>query len=681
MFIASLLLLSSLGYSNAAAVLAKRAEDEDPAAMFLAIPLEEGDEFYSIPLHIGNSTNSTIFLKLDTTSNTIWVNSDSNEFCQATYPFHPIGNESTWNSFNDELRWDYLDNVASFQSAQKSQLETLLSPSKTIDYHSAVTLFEDRQSSFSNYIGNQKSSLTSEAMGFASVHSAKWESFTVKQGSVAKSAQSEASKIGNAIATKAESFGAEVTSWGGALLTRVTDSPVTSVGESLASDVTSGFGDFTGGAASRFGDLTSGLANFFKRAEEPTVTSTITPSTSFPSISTTFKFAPSATALDKILPSNLTESFIADLYFELEDCSIYGTFNGSDTFVSNETIYISEDGEVLGLLGNDTFYLPSGPVDNVTFVVAEISDSNIGSFGLGQKTENSTFTPFPEFLVESGVIGKALYSLDLSDSDPSLLFGAINYDAFSENLTLVPLLNETEAIAITLSSFGLSYANEKENSIYDIVVAEGAAFATLDSTSNNVYLPFDVLEALVLTLNNSYPIDYDEVYGRFVLSVPSAKEELKAMKNTSSPIDLEDFNVALHFQGLAIDIPLMDFLIPIAENETEYFNLTTSTHDGTNESFYFIFDDDLKNSTEYILSILPSESEEVILGLPFLTEVYVVVDLELGVVGLAPLDKETTEDEDKLNIITISDEIPLAVNATYFDEYYGSSSNLTSLAV
>lgn len=695
MFIPSLVLLSSIGISNAAAVLDKRDVGDETAVKFLPIPLEENGDFYSIPLNIGNSTNSTIFLKLDTTTNSIWVNSDTNEFCQAAYPLLPISNATDWNLLNEEWRMDYLNNLASFQSAQNSQLETLVNPSKTIDYQSAVTLFHERQSSLSGYIVQQKSSLTSEINDFASTKSAEWNSYASKMEEEGNSIKSEATKVGNAIVTKAESFGGEVTSFGDQLATKVTSfaatklaGPVTELGESIATDVTSefgdltsGFGDFTEGAASRFGDLTSGIANFFKR-DDPTSTSTIILSTTYPSVTEKLNFEPSETYLEDILPTDKTDF----MYYEIADCSIYGTFNGSDTFVSNETIYISEDGEVVGLLGNDTFYLPSGPVENVTFAVAEISDSNIGSFGLGQKTENSTFTPFPEFLVENGLIEKALYSLELLDSNASVLFGAINFDAFYDNLTMVPLLNETEAIAITLSSFGLSYSNEEENAIYDIIIAEGSAFTILDSTVDQIYLPLDVLDALVSNLNNTYNVEYYEEFGRFIVTELVTDADVDNKNNTTANVELEDMNVSFHFQGLPIDIPLYEFLVPIIVNETDYFNYTTPLHDGKNESYYYL-DDDMdevevttSNSTEYILNILPSESDEVILGLSFLKEIYLVVDLESQVVGLAPINKDSSDDDEPLTIITISDDIPYSVNATYFDDYYGSS-NVTSLVI
>lgn len=667
------------------ASLAKR-DTEDETVKFLPISLSMDPDFLSVPLTIGNSTNSTMHLKLDTSSNGVWVNSETNEFCQAAYPLHSLANESAWNIFNDELRAEFLDNLASFQSAQKSQLQTIVGPSKTVSYEPAVTIFSQRQSSFSAYLGNQKSSLSSELLEFASSHSAEWSSLKSKLQEEGETIASEATRVGNAIATRAESFGGEVTSFGGQLATKVTSvavsdigGPVTAWGESVASDITSGFGDFTAGAASRFGDLTSGLLNIFRRDDatsSSTPTSTITPKSSYPVPSTTYKFVPSATALASALPMN--DTMLDWEYYEMADCSIYGTFNGSDSFVANDTIYISENGEVVGLVGNDTFFFANGTVSNVTFAVAEVSESNIGSFGLGQKTENSTLLPFAEQLVENGIIEKALYSLELSQSNPNVIFGAINYDAFSGNLTLLPLLNSSEAIAVTLSSFGISYADDEEDIIYDLILAEGAAYANLDTTVQDIYLPFEALNALVITLNDSYPISFNETFGRYVISVANTTDDSKIMKNASYPMELEDINLAFHFQGFPLDLPLIDLLVPIAPNETFYFNDTSNT----NQSYYYYSPsgDEDTNSTDYILSVLPSDSDEAIFGLSFLQDVYLVVDLESQVVGMAPLNDSYVEDieESDLTIIAISDSIPLAVNATYFDEYYGNT-NVTSL--
>lgn len=681
-----LLLLDSL---TLAYPLQKRAEDDisddSDSAKWLPVALDAGSDFYAIPLQIGNSS---IHLKLDTTSNAIWVNSADNEFCEAAYPFYSLGNNTEWNDFNKDLKAEYLANLASFQSEHRTEL-----PTKTIDYQSAVTAFQARQSTFSAYLNEQKSELTKDAIEFASSRSEEWDSITAEFAKDGEAAASRASKFGNDVKTKAESFGAQVTSWGEDLATKVTEvaisdiaNPATRAGQSFATAVTSEFGDITRGVASRFDQFTSGLANFFKRALPDVATSTVTPSISYASATATYTFAPSATVLASVLPSEVAENLEDETYSELYDCSIYGTYNAT-TFVSNETIYVSDEADVVGVVGQDTFVLSGNSIDNVTFALAEYSESNIGSFGLGQKTENSTFVPFPEFLASEGLIEKALYSLEFSEDYPNVLFGAVNFNALAQNLTLVPLLNFTESISITLSSLGLSYFDNE--TVYEYIVAKGAAIATIDSTSKHINLPFDVLEAVVTNLNESFPVEYDDVFGRYIISVPDSSDN-------DSDVSFYDWNLALNFQGLPLDIPLSSLTVPVLDNETAYFNYTTFFHDGKNESYYYLLNDtDIdtasQNSTEYILTILPSENdEEITLGLPFLREVYVVVDLEDSIVGLAPLnttsyDEEEEEDlddddETELLIVTISDEIPFATNATDFENYFGAS-NYTSLEV
>lgn len=388
-----------------------------------------------------------------------------------------------------------------------------------------------------------------------------------------------------------------------------------------------------------------------------------------------------ASATADVVVNNENYTIEASFHEFFKDCALYGVFNdsASSTFESSgDEFFVSSDYSSYGIIGTDNITI-NGVSVNTTFGVSDVSDSNIGVLGLGQTYENSTFESFPYVLAENGDILKPLYSLAISSFTSQITFGAINFDAFYGNLTLFPLLNDTEAIALTLSSISLAFGDEYDAEANSTEIASGKAPAIIDTTINNVLFPDEVLDAFVSTLNETFNVTYNENIDRYVITYNFT--ESYDDDNTTTPYDA---GVVFEFQGTEYNIPLSSFLVPF-HNTTAFFNETSFiTGSDGEKSFYYdyegLFDnyyDDSEISVN-ILSILPSNDSTVVLGLDFLTDnIFVVVDLEEGEVGLAEYSF-IIGNEGKY--VVIEDEIPGAIDTPYYSEFYGSD-NVTELYV
>ncbi|GMM32398.1 hypothetical protein DAMA08_051430 [Martiniozyma asiatica (nom. inval.)] len=643
-----------------AIVFAKDTPQNSSQANFILQVLNIGQDFYAMPLVIGTS-NETIYLKIDTTSTNRWVNGADNEFCQAYYPF-PVfgsGNLDKFNSINNNVQESYFETAAGFLEQLQSRAPAWARSTTTVPFSSAINYIHSRESEFSTFIVSEKDRATSQVLNIASnvasQNSLSWNSIKSDIGGGIVSIQNAASSRG-LVPTQTEKFTIVTVSNSGKLETRVSQFAVSRLHNPMITTA----------------ELSHGSRN--KISNLPTRTITAFKTTSF-HVSTTFNFDPSTNVrtLASSAVADRADALIAQQQF---NCQLAGTFNISDseTFQKNESFFISQDDSIIaGVIGTDNFYLNSNLLRDVIFGVAEISDVNIGVLGIGKTLENSTFVSFPDLLSNQNLISKSLYSFQLNDDFSYILFGAIDYSAFDQDLTLFPLLDNSEAIAITLSSIGLSY--NIQHQFVEVIVASGKAYTVIDLATKNVYLPFNVLDALVGTLNENFPVQYSNDIGRFVITNSPSLQ-----KNITVP--LEKFDLSFNFQGEFFDVPLKEFLVDL-EDEVIYYNKSNSfAGDLSNESFYLdVSLEHNNNSTDnmFILELLPSEHEEVVLGLDFLKNMYTVVDLDAYVVGLSFL-KEEVVDHNKADIVIISGDIPKAVNATEFNNYFGVD-NVSSLSV
>ncbi|CAI8510342.1 unnamed protein product [Pichia kudriavzevii] len=739
-----------------------------------------GPDFIAVDVGIG-SNNQSLLLKLDFNTADIWVNSDLNDFCLAYYSIpnfvNGTENAAMWNSFNENLRGNFTNQINEFHNEKINALETI-APTATSklssqlnkiqtefqsllsEQHVSVTKeisnflgtaslptdsvietflsgvhsaaenlgkeitsnaynFEREATSMGELLGVKVTTVsdhvltlvTGPAQDFASEVTSKGGEFasevTSKGGEFATKVTSEggefatkvtseggefATKVtseGGEFATKVTSEGGEfatkVTSEGGEFATKVTSefgdvtsdvvsgwnkftTDITSKGGEFATKVTSGYGDVTSNVVSGWDKFTSNFVGIFKKAS-PTTRSSV-------AHTSTYNFIPQETQISNgsVIFDNSTIGIDDFLYQVSHDCSLFGVFNdsSSNSFQSSSEIFFSNDSYgAFGHLGNDTIHMGGVSVDNVTFGVADSSLSNIGIVGVGKSNRNSSFKSFPEILVDRGIINKALYSIDFNYHAPSILFGAIDYAKFGGNITLLPLLNETEgAIAVTLSGLGItSFDNETSEFV------QGKAPAILDPTSNSVLFPREVLSSFVSSLNKTFDVSYNSSFGRYVL-------------HRDDDVYIDDYALNFDFQGYNFSVDLDNFVIPVLEDETIFINGSTlSNGAGANSSFYFSkFDepypvDDIPvhvnnasfiDEKTFILNIIESDDGSVVLGLDLLDSTVLVIDLESLQVGF------TRSHSSDSRIVVIENKIPFSSKAPKYSDYYGSN-NVTSL--
>ncbi|KGK37198.1 hypothetical protein CAS74_003017 [Pichia kudriavzevii] len=761
-----------------------------------------GPDFIAVDVGIG-SNNQSLLLKLDFNTADIWVNSDLNDFCLAYYSIpnfvNGTENAAMWNSFNENLRGNFTNQINEFHNEKINALETI-APTATSklssqlnkiqtefqsllsEQHVSVTKeisnflgtaslptdsvietflsgvhsaaenlgkeitsnaynFEREATSMGELLGVKVTTVsdhvltlvTGPAQDFASEVTSKGGEFATKVtseggefatkvtseggefatkvtseggefatkvtsegGEFATKVTSEggefATKVtseGGEFATKVTSEGGEfatkVTSEGGEFATKVTSefgdvtsdvvsgwnkftTDITSKGGEFATKVTSGYGDVTSNVVSGWDKFTSNFVGIFKKAS-PTTRSSV-------AHTSTYNFIPQETQISNgsVIFDNSTIGIDDFLYQVSHDCSLFGVFNdsSSNSFQSSSEIFFSNDSYgAFGHLGNDTIHMGGVSVDNVTFGVADSSLSNIGIVGVGKSNRNSSFKSFPEILVDRGIINKALYSIDFNYHAPSILFGAIDYAKFGGNITLLPLLNETEgAIAVTLSGLGItSFDNETSEFV------QGKAPAILDPTSNSVLFPREVLSSFVSSLNKTFDVSYNSSFGRYVL-------------HRDDDVYIDDYALNFDFQGYNFSVDLDNFVIPVLEDETIFINGSTLSNGASaNSSFYFSkFDepypvDDIPvhvnnasfiDEKTFILNIIESDDGSVVLGLDLLDSTVLVIDLESLQVGF------TRSHSSDSQIVVIENKIPFSSKAPKYSDYYGSN-NVTSL--
>ncbi|TID22582.1 hypothetical protein CANINC_003358 [Pichia inconspicua] len=632
--------------------------------------LFDGPGFNAIPVTIG-SDNQTVFLRLDSNTPDIWVNSDINEFCLAYVPSFntSISNSSIWKDIGDSLKDQAASALFDFQQSADSVLKEL--PTASLNYQ---TYASARQSEFQSAFSHAKASATKEIGDILSAASI--TDFPKVDDTLGDKITSKAVVIGTEIATDAREFATKVTSVGDRVYTFVTRvgeefaTDVTSVGGQFATDVTSVgaeigktiatgatsvFGDVTHGVVNGWDRFTSNLLNNFKRDVETAVSTTVVPTA-------TYDFIPNNyTNPTAVVNSSTTIDTL--LYTFERDCSLFGVFDDStsDSFVAlNNSLYVFNSTDyAVGFLGNDTISIDGTPI-NATFAVADSSDSNIGVFGIGKS--NDEFTSYPELLAKSGAISKAVYQLVFSSFESSIIFGAIDYSHIDGNITLVPFAENTTDIAFSLSGFNTSDSDPE--AYIDTSSSFSNLTAVIDTSIKNLLLPSDVLDYVISSLNETVDVTYSDDLGRYTI------DEI--------PTFYLQFGVADDFFSVSIE----NFLVPLTSNETVLFNETYKLSGSyANSSFYYDLDNDdiseysdnddfLDESDDsdadtYILSILPAANNTVVLGLDFFQDsIVAIIDLEDEQIGLASLD-DTSDDE---TIVIITNEIPTFFDTSDFDD-------------
>ncbi|KAG7191709.1 Aspartyl protease [Scheffersomyces spartinae] len=333
---------------------------------------------------------------------------------------------------------------------------------------------------------------------------------------------------------------------------------------------------------------------------------------------------PIKAVISDVGPASAAQTDIQTLstYSTTNTCTLYGTFNTgtSDTFKANSSSYdfytsFLDGTEVAGVWAVDNVLIGGISLENVTFGVGEVATSYPGLLGIGMEGLESTnsgpnpytYVNFPAKLVEEGLIKRNAFSLYLTESGGTVLFGAVDTAKFQGSLFSLPLVNTlenlgyTKPIEFSVALSGMSYNN--------ITIFNSNFAATLDSGTTLSYFPVSIMNNLASTLGAVY--------------VPSVQLYALSCPTTSQ-------NLTFDFNGGEINIPLNNLISRIYG--------------------------------QCFLNILPKQEGDAnfLLGDNFLRHAYVVYDADALEIAMAPI-KDTTES----NILVLSEFVSATPVAGY----------------
>ncbi|GMM31898.1 hypothetical protein DAMA08_046430 [Martiniozyma asiatica (nom. inval.)] len=336
-------------------------------------------------------------------------------------------------------------------------------------------------------------------------------------------------------------------------------------------------------------------------------------------------------------------------------CSEFGIFTpqNSKTCQNTSTPFYLEyaDGSsVSGFLVDDHFKIGQVVLDNATFGVSDSIGNTNGFFGIGFQLNQATYQNGQGPLYDSilmklknnGYINKVVYSIKAAlGTGGSFLIGAYDRAAYTGQLTLLPLVsfdikNDKVGtgpwfLSVTLSSFSLKNLTDSSPEL----VAKGAIPAIFDSGSPRSTLP-------------SYLIDFLIVKFKFQWS-----DQVQAYVTSQSNLQGSDSNSILtfNFQGFDINIPTIKFTYPVLDVNT------------------------LQDSGLRMLAIDASDGDYLLLGDDFLSDVYLVTDLDAKQVAIAKVNSGSTQEE----IVVVQNKIADAVKAPHWDAIFSSSNSEFSI--
>lgn len=364
-------------------------------------------------------------------------------------------------------------------------------------------------------------------------------------------------------------------------------------------------------------------------------------------------------------------------------CSGNVTFDedGSDTFISNGTTFSIEyaDGTYSkGTYGRDTVKFNGVSVHNLSFAVCDDTTSDTGVLGIGlvgleatylgsssnddsgsgseptetetegvfadgasatssASTSSSSYTyeNLPAKLKSAGITKSNSYSIYLNDSDSdvaSILFGAVDHDKYTGDLYVFPIVNTIASygydnpIEMDITLNKVSLADSKNSS--EVELADGSAYALLDTGTTLTYFPEAILESLIGQLSVSY------------------NSEIGYYMNCT---DGEDLSLAFDFQGVKLNIAMSNFLIELVNSDYKKTGYCMVGIEANSESYF-------------------------ILGDSFLRSVYYVADIDNYQIALALANLDSTSED----IDVISKSIPSATSAPDYSSTWATSSTMTT---
>ncbi|SMN20702.1 similar to Saccharomyces cerevisiae YDR144C MKC7 GPI-anchored aspartyl protease, member of the yapsin family of proteases involved in cell wall growth and maintenance [Maudiozyma saulgeensis] len=338
-------------------------------------------------------------------------------------------------------------------------------------------------------------------------------------------------------------------------------------------------------------------------------------------------------------------------YTDTIDCDEYGTFDpdSSSSWSSNDTSFNIKYGDstfASGVWGQDRLHLEDLNVTGLSFAVANRSNSTVGVLGIGLPGLEVTYTGsastayqydnFPMVLKRSGAIESNVYSLYLNELDAThgtVLFGAVDHSKYEAPLYTIPLINTLRAngfssavqFDVTLQGLGMTF----DNGTSDKTLTTTAIPALLDSGTTLTYLPSSLVEIIA----NQIGASYSSRLGYYTVACPDS--------SSSSSSTLDGVNLVFDFGGFYINSTLENFLVQAS-------------------------------ATTCLLGIVPQTAHSALLGDSFLSNAYVVYDLENKEISMA----QAKYDVDSSDIEVVSSgasSIPSATKAPGYSQTWSSS--------
>ncbi|KZM24579.1 uncharacterized protein EKO05_0008605 [Ascochyta rabiei] len=289
-------------------------------------------------------------------------------------------------------------------------------------------------------------------------------------------------------------------------------------------------------------------------------------------------------------------------------CGESGTYsaNASSTyqFVNNAFNISYVDGSgASGDYATDTFRFGGQTITDMQFGIGYTSSSPEGILGIGYTINEVQVNRFgleaypnlPQKLKDDGTIASVAYSLWLNDLDAStgsILFGGVDTDKFSGQLSTLPILQESGVYAefiIALTDLGIG--NNKT-----ALFSHSNVPVLLDSGSSLMYLPDNVVTALYTQFNARY----DSNQGAAFVDCGLANQ---------------DGSLEFGFSGVTISVPYNELVITAAVS---------------------------RGQAVCILGIAPAGNSVAVLGDTFLRSAYVVYDLSNNEISLAQTNFNAT---------------------------------------
>lgn len=320
-------------------------------------------------------------------------------------------------------------------------------------------------------------------------------------------------------------------------------------------------------------------------------------------------------------------------------CTQYGSFDTSNSnsfnFNNSAPEFSIEYGDgttASGRWGHDSVVVSNVTVHDLSFAIANETDSNIGVLGIGLPGLETTYSSnglsryqyenMPLKMRNSGIIAKNAYSLYLGDSSAksgTVLFGAVDHAKYSGQLYTLPIVN-------TLRSWGYSDPIRLDiavdsivlNATSQVTITSNTYSALLDSGSTLSYFPSSLLERFGETLGGTY----SSTLGAYLVQC----------------FDDDSVTVSIDFMGARIEVPLPNLIV--------------------------------NYGSRCFLGVLPQSDSYILFGDNVLRSMYLVYDLEDYEISVA--QAKYTDDED---IEVISSAVPNAMRAA------GYSSTLINSAV